>query len=144
MIYEVIFQLKNKLIIGFLGSNYKKPVMGTRALGGKGISICFPINKKQATLSMMTSRSMKFYKDSGWKELLSLYYKYHPEGTYLKKQEYLIAKKIIPDAKKEDEKTNNKDKRLIFKPAIKKDVLKVKEEKTGVDSRMTVSEFSLE
>jgi len=128
MIYEVIFQLKNKLITGFLGSNYKKPVMGTRALGGKGVSICFPINKKQSTLSIMTSRAMKFYKESGWKELLNIYYKYHPEGTYLKKQEYLIAKKIIPDTKKEYEKTKEKDKRLIFRPTVKKDVLKVKEE----------------
>jgi hypothetical protein len=125
MIYEVIFQLKNKLITSFLGSNYKKPVMGTKGIGGKGISICFPINKSQAELSILSSRKMKFYKESGWKELLSTYYKYHPKGTYLNKEEYKIAQKLLPETKK----PGKQEERLIFRPVAKKEVLKVKQEK---------------
>lgn len=125
LIYEVIFILKNKLITSFLGSNYKKPVMGTRAMGGKGISICFPINKSHADRSMLTSREMKFYKESGWKELLKTYYKYKPEGHFKNEEEYKIAQKILLDAKGNESGVTAPKERAVFTAAKKEEILKV-------------------
>ena len=125
LIYEVLFLLKNKLITSFLGSNYKKPVMGTRAMGGKGISICFPINKSHAKISILTSKEMKFYNDSGWKELLRTYYKYKLEGHFKNEEEYKIAQKILEDARSRKAQATEKDERSIFRPASKEEILKV-------------------
>ena len=125
LIYEVIFILKNKLITSFLGSNYKKPVMGTRAMGGKGISICFPIDKSHADLSILTSRQMKFYKESGWKELLKTYYRYKPEGNFKNEEEYKIAQKILHDARLQEAEAAATKERVVFKPASREEILKV-------------------
>lgn len=128
LIYDVIYLLKNKLITSFLGSNYKKPVMGTRSMGGKGISICFPINKSHAKISILTSKEMKFYNDSGWKELLKTFYKYKQEGHFKNeenKEEYKIAQKILQDARIREAEAAAMVERAKFVPAAKKEVLKV-------------------
>ena len=100
--------------------------MGTRAMGGKGISICFPINKSHANISILTSKEMKFYNDSGWKELLKIYYKYKQEGHFKNEEEYKIAQKILRDAKSREAETTARDERAIFRPAAKVEILKVR------------------
>lgn len=78
MILKVIYQIQGGLITSFMGSNYKKPVLGKRAIGGNGIAICFPKNRQFEELSIIGKKEMKFYKESGWRELLKRYYNYKP------------------------------------------------------------------
>ena len=78
MLLKVIYQIQGSLITSFMGSHYKKPVLGRRAIGGNGIAICFPKNSKFEELSIIGNKEMKFYKESGWRELLTRYYNYKP------------------------------------------------------------------
>lgn len=78
MLLKVIYQIQGSLITSFMGSHYKKPVLGRRAIGGNGIAICFPKNSKFEELSIIGNKEMKFYKESGWRELLTRYYHYKP------------------------------------------------------------------
>lgn len=81
MLLKVIYQIQGGLITSFMGSNYKNPVLGKRAIGGNGIAICFPKNSKFEELSIIGKREMKFYKASGWRELLTKYYNYKPKQS---------------------------------------------------------------
>lgn len=75
-IFEVINQLQNHVIAGFMGNNYKKPSPGARAIGGNGVAICFPGRKDLAEESILKGGKIAFYKTTGWKDLLTLYYNY--------------------------------------------------------------------
>ena len=68
---------------------------------------------------------MKFYNDSGWKELLKIYYKYKLEGHFKNEEEYKIAQKILEDARSRKAQATEKDERSIFRPASKEEILKV-------------------
>ena len=75
-IFEVINQLQNNIIAGFMGNNYKKNSLGSRAIGGNGVAICFPANKEHAEESILKDNKIAFFKTTGWRELLKLYYNY--------------------------------------------------------------------
>jgi len=75
-IFEVINQLQNNVIAGFMGNNYKKSSPGSRAIGGNGIAICFPANKEHSEESILKDNKITFFKTTGWKELLNKYYDY--------------------------------------------------------------------
>ena len=49
---------------------------GSRAIGGNGIAICFPAKKEHAEESILKDNKIAFFKTTGWKELLTLYYNY--------------------------------------------------------------------
>ena len=83
-IFDVIHQLQNNVIAGFMGNNYKKPSMGSRAIGGNGVAICFPANKEHAAESILKDGKIAFYKMTGWKELLTKYYQYKFDEKKLK------------------------------------------------------------
>ena len=75
-IFDVINQLQNNVIAGFMGNNYKKRAPGSRAIGGNGIAICFPANTELAEESILNDHKISFFKTTGWRELLTLYYNY--------------------------------------------------------------------
>ncbi len=80
-IFNVLYQLQNNIISGYIGNNYKKSILGDKAIGGNGISICFPATKDHAEQSILNNNKMSFYKKTGWKKLLHEYYKYIPTKT---------------------------------------------------------------
>lgn len=88
--FEVINQLQNYLITGTMGNNYVKKPPGSRAIGGNGIAICFPANKEHAEESILKDKKISFFKTTGWRELLYLYYnyKYSPKKSKGKKNTF--------------------------------------------------------
>jgi hypothetical protein len=110
-IFEVINQLQNFLITGTMGNNYVKRPPGSRAIGGNGVAICFPANKEHAKESILKDRKIDFFKITGWRELLYLYYdyKYDPK-KYKEKGDKFQGLTIEESLAAEPE-------RLIFKKA---------------------------
>ena len=120
LLQDIVYNLRNNFIIGYMGNNYKKPVLGTRAVGGKGISICFPKNEEFAENSMLVSQQMSFYKKSGWKDLLNAYYTCKPERNYANKFESEAIKKFLIKVAKDKKAGPAKNERLVYKPLLKK------------------------
>jgi hypothetical protein len=115
MLLKVIYQIQGGLITSFMGSNYKKPVLGRRAIGGNGIAICFPKNEKFRELSIIRKKKLRFYKVSGWSELLSRYYNYKPVQSV---QDALTAEGMNSlnfDVDDEKVAVSHDKQRLIFK-----------------------------
>ena len=120
LLQEIVYNLRNNFIIGYMGNNYKKTVPGQRAVGGKGISICFPKNSEFSKSSMLVSKQMRFYETSGWKELLNSYYSCKPNRKFKNKLESdLIKKFFIKTAEKKPSKSL-KEERLVCISATKK------------------------
>jgi len=78
LISELLMKIEYDLITGYLGSNYKKPVLGgsTAFTGGNGLSIVFPISKKHADdcESLFSQTKLEFYVATNWRALLNAYY----------------------------------------------------------------------
>jgi hypothetical protein len=89
-IFEVINALQNNVIVGTMGNNYVKRSPGGKAIGGNGIAICFPAKKEHAAESILKDNKISFFKTTGWKELLTLYYnyKYDPKKYKGKKDKF--------------------------------------------------------
>ena len=115
MILKVIFQIQGGLITSFMGSNYKKPVLGKRAIGGNGIAICFPKNSEFEKLSIIKKRKMKFYDASGWRELLTRYYDYKPVQSLEEALEAEGMNGLNFDEDDERVSVSRNKQRLIFK-----------------------------
>ena len=75
-IFNVIYQLQNNVIAGFMGNNYEKKPLGSKAIGGNGVAICFPIRKSHADDSILYDKNISFFEGTRWRELLTEYYKY--------------------------------------------------------------------
>ncbi|TMI93192.1 MAG: hypothetical protein E6H08_10720 [Bacteroidetes bacterium] len=75
-IFEVINQLQNNIIAGFMGNNYNKRTPGSKAIGGNGIAICFPAYKEHANESILKDKKISFFSKTGWRNLLNEYYNY--------------------------------------------------------------------
>ena len=75
-IFEVINKIQNYLITGTMGNNYVKKPPGSRAIGGNGVAICFPGKRAHAEESILKKNNISFFKTTGWRELLYLYYDY--------------------------------------------------------------------
>ena len=127
-IYNAIYRVQNELITSYMGNNYKKALMGTRCIGGKGISICFPKNNLFAERSILFSKAMSFYDEAGWRDLLKTYYKYEPKGKALDPFELDIAKKLFPDKPGKNTKRNETTERSRFNSMRKKEIFKAKAE----------------
>ncbi len=78
LITNLLVNIQYNLIVGFLGSNYKKTVLGgsTSFTGGNGLGILFPISKVQAEAydSLYTQTDVVFYKKTNWDKVLHSYY----------------------------------------------------------------------
>lgn len=82
-IFDVLYQLQNNLITAHMENNYKKTILGSKAIGGNGIAICFPANKEHAGESILIDNKITFFKTTGWKKLLFEYYNYKPSQPML-------------------------------------------------------------
>jgi hypothetical protein len=111
-IFEVINQLQNNLITGTMGNNYEKRPPGSRAIGGNGIAICFPANKKHAEESILKDNKIAFFKSTGWRELLVLYYNYKFDERKLKAKAGPVFKGLTIE-----ESLGKDPERLVFKKA---------------------------
>lgn len=66
-------------IRGYMGNNYKDSKPGEPCLGGRGVSICFPRNRKELETSIYYGAGKpRFVKDTQWKKMLLAYYKSIP------------------------------------------------------------------
>lgn len=72
---DLIRLVKTRVMKGFLGNNYPKLEPGDKGLGGKGITITFPLNRHQFDGSALAS--MRLAKMDPWKEMLKAYYPFH-------------------------------------------------------------------
>jgi hypothetical protein len=111
MIFEVINQLQNYLITGTMGNNYVKNPPGSRAIGGNGVAICFPANKAHAEESILKDKKISFFKTTGWREMLYLYYNYAFSPKKYKNKKNTFDGMVAEEPLKIDED------RLIFKKA---------------------------
>ena len=79
LINDILLFIETKLIKGFLSSNYRNPILGNKTAytGGNGLSILFPISKKQADgcESLYKSKNHLFYVKTNWLKFLHEYYK---------------------------------------------------------------------
>jgi hypothetical protein len=103
-----------------MGNNYKKTVPGQRAVGGKGISICFPKNSEFSKSSMLASKQMRFYETSGWKELLNSYYSCKPNRKFKNKLESDLIKKFFIKTTEKKPSKSLKEERLVCISATKR------------------------
>jgi len=112
-IFDVIYQIQNNLITAHMENNYKKTILGSKAIGGNGIAICFPVSKEHADESILIDNKISFYKATGWKKLLFEYYNYKPgQPMLLGIGTKGMAKSMSPTK----DKTFAEDrKRLVFK-----------------------------
>ncbi|MFM6925872.1 MAG: clostripain-related cysteine peptidase [Ferruginibacter sp.] len=79
MLLEIIYILTVKLRYGYLGNNYDDALLGTEALGGKGITITFPETRDLFDISFYSSEESvrpRFVNDTGWNNVLLSYYEY--------------------------------------------------------------------
>ena len=79
MISELLLLIETEVIHSFLGSNYRKPILGSRSAytGGNGLSILFPVSKLQAEGcdSLYQRTSHPFYVNCQWLNFLKSYYR---------------------------------------------------------------------
>ena len=54
----------------------KKNPPGKRAIGGNGVAICFPGRADHVKESIINDKRISFYKTTGWRELIKLYFDY--------------------------------------------------------------------
>lgn len=114
-IFNVLYQLQNNLISAYIGNNYKKSILGAKAIGGNGISICFPAYKEHAEQSILTNKKMGFYKKTGWKKLLEEYYKYLPTISKAMPLGIGARKGFKPDDALTATASPKSEQRLVFK-----------------------------
>jgi hypothetical protein len=110
-IFEVINRIQNYLITGTMGNNYVKRPPGSRAIGGNGLAICFPANKDHAEESILKKNNITFFKTTGWRELLKLYYNYKYDPKKFKSKTHKFEGLNIETSLAEE------PERLIFKKA---------------------------
>ena len=118
-IFEVINQLQNNVIAGFMGNNYIKRSPGSKAIGGNGITICFPANKEHAAESILKDKKIDFFKTTGWKALLNVYYNYKFDRRKLTAKAGPVFKGLTLEKSLAED-----PERLIFKKAKNKNKTK--------------------
>ena len=112
-IFDVIYQIQNNLITAHMENNYKKTILGSKAIGGNGIAICFPVSEEHAAESILIDNKISFYKVTGWEKLLFEYYNYKPgQPMLLGLGTKGIAKSMAPS---KDKSVVEDRKRLVFK-----------------------------
>lgn len=78
LITALLVKIQYDLIVGFLGSNYKKTILGgsDSYTGGNGLGILFPISKAQADAydTLLTQTDVVFYEKTHWDKFLYCYY----------------------------------------------------------------------
>jgi len=83
MLLDLIYILTIKLRYGYLGNNYDDAILGTEALGGKGITITFPETRDLYETSMYAGKESVrplFVNDTGWNDTLLAFYAYIKEN----------------------------------------------------------------
>lgn len=77
-ITQLLVKIQYDIIAGFLGSNYKKTILGGSEpfTGGNGLSILFPVSRVQAEAydSLFTQSKVSFYDKTNWRKFLEAYY----------------------------------------------------------------------